>query len=175
MNLADIPCGKDIPNDFKVVIEIPAFSAPVKYEVDKASGALFVDRFMATCMQYPCNYGFIPNTLSEDGDPLDVLVATPFPVVNGAVIRCRPIGLLEMTDESGKDAKIVAVPVAKLSALYSHVEKIEDISLLLKDQIRHFFEHYKDLEPGKWVKVDGWRDADAAKEIISASVQAYKG
>ena len=130
---------------------------------------------MPTCMQYPCNYGFIPNTLSEDGDPLDVLVATPFPVVNGAVIRCRPIGLLEMVDESGTDAKIIAVPVTKLCAQYSKVEKVEDISSLLKDQIRHFFEHYKDLEPGKWVKVEGWRDVAAAKEVIMASVNSFKG
>ena len=174
MNIEHIASGKDVPHDINVIIEIPAYSDPVKYEVDKKSGALVVDRFMATCMHYPCNYGYIPNTLSEDGDPLDVLVVTPFPVVSGAVIRCRPIGLLEMSDESGKDAKIVAVPVTKLCAIYNHVEKIEDISQLLKDQIRHFFEHYKDLEPGKWVKVDGWCDSAAAKEIIAASVANYK-
>lgn len=170
MDTTQISAGKDVPNDINVIIEIPAHSDPVKYEVDKDSGALFVDRFMATCMHYPCNYGYIPNTLSDDGDPADVLVVTPFPLVHGAVIRVRPVGMLKMTDESGEDAKILAVPVDKLSVLYRNVQQAEDLPALLLEQISHFFEHYKDLEAGKWVKVDGWADADAAKQEILDSI-----
>ena len=170
MDTTQISAGKDVPNDINVIIEIPAHSDPVKYEVDKDSGALFVDRFMATCMHYPCNYGYIPNTLSDDGDPADVLVVSPFPLVHGAVIRVRPVGMLKMTDESGEDAKILAVPVDKLSVLYRNVQQAEDLPALLLEQISHFFEHYKDLEAGKWVKVDGWADADAAKQEILDSI-----
>lgn len=168
------PVGKDVPNDINAIIEIPAFSEPVKYEFDKNTNLLVVDRFMSTCMQYPCNYGFVPNTLSEDGDPVDVLVITPAPLRHGAVIRCRPVGMLKMSDESGVDAKIVAVPVDKLTRLYKHIQDVNDIPELLRKQINHFFEHYKDLEAGKWVKVDGWVDAKAAKQEILASVERYK-
>ncbi len=169
MNLEQIPAGKDVPNDINVIIEIPAQSSPVKYELDKDSGTMVVDRFMATAMFYPANYGFVPHTLSEDGDPVDVLVVTPHPLITGAVIRCRPIGMLKMTDESGVDAKIIAVPVDKLSPIYVNVNSTDDLPELLLSQICHFFEHYKDLEKGKWVKIEGWADADAARaEILSS-------
>ena len=174
MNFDNIPAGKDLPNDIYVAIEIPANHAPIKYEIDKDMGALLVDRFMATPMFYPANYGYIPNTLSEDGDPLDVLVVTPYPVVPGSVIRCRPVGVLNMTDEAGKDAKLVAVPHTKLTKLYDDVKEVTDLPELLLAQIKHFFEHYKELEAGKWVKVDGWADAAAAKEEILKSVAAFE-
>ena len=174
MNLDRVDSGKDIPNNVNVIIEIPAHSDPVKYEVDKDTGAMFVDRFMATAMFYPCNYGYVPHTLSEDGDPLDVLVVTPYPVVPGSVIRCRPVGILNMTDEAGKDAKLVAVPHTKLTKIYDNVKDINDLPELLLAQIKHFFEHYKELEAGKWVKVDGWDGAEAAKAEIIKSVEAYE-
>jgi len=174
MSLNDIPAGKNLPEEVNVVIEIPAHADPVKYEVDKDSGAMFVDRFMATCMHYPTNYGYVPNTLSEDGDPVDVLVMTPFPLLAGSVIRCRPIGVLNMTDESGKDAKVLAVPIDKLSTIYCKVQETEDAPELLLQQIEHFFSHYKDLEPGKWVKIDGWAGSAAAKEEIVASVKRFE-
>ena len=169
-----ISAGKDVPNDINVIIEIPAMSEPVKYEFDKDDNMLVVDRFMGTTMQYPANYGFVPNTLSEDGDPVDVLVMTPVPLRHGAMIRCRPVGVLNMTDESGKDAKIMAVPHDKLTPLYHDVQDIDDVPLLLRQQIEHFFEHYKDLEKGKWVKVDGWENAVAAKQEIIASQKRYE-
>ena len=175
MSLNLVPAGKNLPEDFNVIIEIPMNGAPIKYEVDKESGAIFVDRFMATAMHYPCNYGYIPSTLSEDGDPVDVLVVTPFPLIPGVVVRCRTIGMLRMSDESGVDAKLIAVPVDKLSKLYQNVKTLQDLPELLIAQIVHFFEHYKDLEPGKWVKVDEWADAAAAKAEIMASVQRYQG
>jgi len=165
--------GKDIPNDLNVIIEIPAMSEPVKYEFDKDNGLLVVDRFMGTCMQYPANYGFVPNTLSEDGDPVDVLVVTPVPLRHGALIRCRPVGVLNMSDESGIDAKILAVPVDKLCQLYHEVKEISDLPNLLIKQIEHFFAHYKDLEKGKWVKIEGWGDAAQAKKEILASVERF--
>ena len=171
MSLNDVPSGKNVPEEINVIIEIPAHADPIKYEVDKDSGAIFVDRFMATCMHYPCNYGYVPNTLSEDGDPVDVLVPTPFPLLAGSVIRCRPVGVLKMTDESGVDAKLLAVPVTKLTPIYKDVEQATDLPELLRNQIQHFFEHYKDLEPGKWVKVEGWEDAAAAKQEILDSVK----
>ena len=174
MSINDIPAGKNIPDEINVIIEIPANSDPVKYEVDKDTGALMVDRFMATAMFYPCNYGYIPNTLSEDGDPLDVLVPTPYPLINGAVIKCRPVGVLKMEDESGIDAKLIAVPVDKLSVTYREVQEATDLPALLLQQIEHFFEHYKDLEKGKWVKVQGWADAAEAKAEIVKSVAAVK-
>lgn len=174
MSLNAVPAGKNLPEEVNVVIEIPAHADPVKYEVDKDTGALFVDRFMATCMHYPTNYGYVPNTLSEDGDPVDVLVMTPFPLLAGSVIRCRPIGVLNMTDESGKDAKVLAVPVDKLSTIYRNVKETEDAPELLLQQIEHFFSHYKDLEPGKWVKIDGWAGSAAAKEEIVASVKRFE-
>ena len=173
MSLNDVPSGKNIPEEINVIIEIPAHADPIKYEVDKDSGAIFVDRFMSTCMHYPCNYGYVPQTLSEDGDPVDVLVPTPFPLIPGSVIRCRPVGVLKMSDESGIDAKLLAVPVTKLTPIYKDVAQATDLPELLRNQIQHFFEHYKDLEPGKWVKVDGWEDAAAAKQEILDSVKRY--
>lgn len=166
--------GKDVPHDINVIIEIPAYSEPVKYEFDKDNHLLVVDRFMGTAMQYPANYGFIPNTLSEDGDPVDVLVLTPFPLRHGAMIRCRPVGVLKMTDESGVDAKVIAVPHSKLTPKYDHVQDIEDVCDITLKQISHFFEHYKDLEKGKWVKVDGYENVAAAKAEILASCERAK-
>ncbi|MBI3773372.1 MAG: inorganic diphosphatase [Gammaproteobacteria bacterium] len=174
MNIDQIPAGRDVPSDINVIIEIPANSDPVKYEMDKDSGAIFVDRFMATAMFYPCNYGFVPHTLSEDGDPVDVLVVAPHRLVTGSVIRCRPVGMLKMTDESGVDAKIVAVPVTKLTDLYAHVQGINDLPKQLLAQIGHFFEQYKALEKGKWVKVDGWVDTEEAKQEIVASIKRFE-
>jgi len=174
MNLDRVSSGADVPNDINVIIEIPSHSDPVKYEVDKETGAMFVDRFMNTAMYYPCNYGYVPHTLSEDGDPVDVLVVTPTPLISGSVIRCRPIGMLKMTDESGVDAKILAVPVDKLAVQYRGVEKLEDMEPLLLSQIAHFFEHYKDLENNKWVKIDGWVGMDEAKAEIVASVERFQ-
>lgn len=171
MGLKDIPVGKHPPEDINVVIEIPAHSTPIKYEVDKASGVVFVDRFVATCMSYPCNYGYIPQTLGDDGDPLDVLVVTPFPLLAGCVINCRPVGMLAMQDEAGEDTKIIAVPTDKMTALYKHVQQVDDLPELLRDQIVHFFEHYKDLEKGKWVKVQGWHNRDHAKQSIVQSIK----
>lgn len=174
MDFDKVPAGKSLPDDIYVVIEIPANSSPIKYEIDKESHAVFVDRFMATPMFYPANYGYIPQTLSEDGDPLDVLVVTPYPVVPGSVIRARPVGILNMSDEAGKDAKLVAVPHDKLSAMYHKIKEVTDLPELLIKQIEHFFENYKDLEPGKWVKVDGWADAAAARAEIMKSAEAYQ-
>lgn len=174
MGFNSVPAGKDVPNDVNVVIEIPANGAPIKYEVDKDSDAIFVDRFMATAMHYPVNYGYVPQTLSGDGDPVDVLVITPFALQPGVVIRVRPIGLLNMTDEAGSDAKVLAVPVDKLTPLYKNVHAPEDVPQLLRDQITHFFEHYKDLEPGKWVKVVGWEGAEAARKEITSGVANYQ-
>ncbi|HKJ94252.1 MAG TPA: inorganic diphosphatase [Gammaproteobacteria bacterium] len=174
MAFDSISPGKNLPDDVNVVIEIPAHADPVKYEVDKHSGAMLVDRFMATAMHYPCNYGYIPQTLSDDGDPTDVLVVTPFALITGSVVRCRPIGMLEMADEKGEDAKVLAVPVSKLTPIYDAVQKPEDLAPGLLDQISHFFEHYKDLEPGKWVKIEGWKGPDAARDEITSSVERYE-
>ncbi|MES2160774.1 MAG: inorganic diphosphatase [Pseudomonadota bacterium] len=174
MSLNKVSSGRDLPNDFNVIIEIPMNADPIKYEVDKESGAIFVDRFMGTAMHYPCNYGYVPNTLSADGDPVDVLVITPFPLIPGVVVRCRPVGVLKMTDEAGEDAKVLAVPVDKVLSIYSHWQKPEDLNELRLRQIQHFFEHYKDLEKGKWVKIDGWYGPDEAKAEILSGVAAYK-
>jgi len=173
MSYSNVPAGKDLPNDINVIIEIPANHAPIKYEVDKHSHALFVDRFVATPMFYPANYGYIPETLSEDGDPLDVLVVTPYPVVPGSVIRSRVVGVLKMSDESGLDAKLVAVPHSKLTRIYDDVHSVADLPPLLKEQIEHYFENYKDLEAGKWVKIEGWAGADEAKQEVLDSRQRY--
>lgn len=173
MALMNVPTGKDIPNDFNVIIEIPWQGDPVKYEVDKESGAIFVDRFMGTAMQYPCNYGYIPHTLSEDGDPVDVLVITPVPLIPGVVVRCRPLGMLKMTDEAGPDAKVLAVPVDKVCGLYTHLKSYSDISAWRLNIISHFFEHYKDLDVGKWVKIDGWFGLDEARQEIVSGVDRY--
>ena len=174
MSYNNIPPGKDAPNDIYVVIEIPTNSDPIKYEVDKDSDALFVDRFLGTPMFYPANYGYIPNTLSEDGDAADVMVVTPYPVVAGSVIRCRPVGMLRMEDESGMDAKIIAVPHEKLTPMYKNVQEHTDLPELLIKQIEHFFTHYKDLEPGKWVKISGWGGSEEAKQEIVKSIAAFK-
>lgn len=175
MDLKSIPAGKSMPDDFNVVIEISANGAPVKYEFDKASGGLFVDRFMSTAMFYPANYGFVPNTLSGDGDPVDVLVVTPVPLPSGVVVRCRALGIIKMEDESGIDAKVVAVPVEKLCPMYKNIRTMEDLPELLRQQMVHFFEHYKDLEAGKWVKVQGWGNLADATEELNSGVANYKG
>ena len=174
MNLDRVGPGKEVPDEINVIIEIPAHSDPVKYEVDKDTGAMFVDRFMNTAMHYPCNYGYIPHTLSEDGDPVDVLVVTPIPLISGSVIVCRVVGVLKMIDESGPDAKLLAVPVDKLCKLYCGVKTPEDMPPLLLHQIAHFFEHYKDLEEGKWVKVKGWAGTEAARQEILESIERYQ-
>jgi inorganic pyrophosphatase len=173
MSLNLVPAGNKLPHEFNVIIEIPAQSDPVKYEVDKDTGAIFVDRFMGTAMHYPCNYGYIPNTLSEDGDPIDVLVRTPIRVIPGSVVRCRALGVLDMEDESGIDYKVMALPVNKLTPFWSHVSTLQDMPPVLIKQIEHFFEHYKDLEEGKWVKVQGWRDKQAAEDAIMRAVEAF--
>ena len=169
-----VSAGKDVPNDINVIIEISAQGDPIKFEVDKASGAVFVDRFMGTSMRYPLNYGYVPHTIAGDGDPVDVLVVTPFPLLPGVVIRCRPVGVLKMEDESGIDAKVVAVPVSKLTPMYDKVQTIDDLPELLMKQTVHFFEHYKDLEPGKWVKVLGWGTVEEAKQEIANGLAAAK-
>lgn len=174
MSLNTVPAGNNLPEEINVIIEIPAHADPVKYEVDKDSGAIFVDRFMSTCMHYPTNYGYVPHTLSEDGDPVDVLVPTPFALIPGSVIKCRPIGVLMMTDESGTDAKILAVPIRKLTPIYQGVNETTDMPELLLNQIQHFFEHYKDLEAGKWVRIDGWKGSKEAKQEILDSVKRYE-
>ncbi|MFV7668195.1 inorganic diphosphatase [Shewanella algae] len=175
MSLNAVPAGKSLPDDIYVIIEIPQNHDPIKYEVDKDTGALFVDRMMTAPMFYPCNYGYVNQTLSLDGDPVDVLVPTQYPLQPGSVIRCRPVGVLKMTDESGEDAKIVAVPHEKISKEYGHIKDVNDLPELLKAQIKQFFEHYKDLESGKWVKVDGWENAEAARAEILSSAERYKG
>ena len=174
MNLDRVSAGKGVPNDCNVIIEIPMHGDPIKYEVDKETGAVFVDRFMSTAMRYPCNYGYIPRTLSGDGDPCDVLVLSPVPLITGVVVRCRPIGMLKMDDEAGGDAKILAVPIDKLSSLYRTIQSPRDLPELTTRQIAHFFEHYKDLEPGKWVRVSSWVDAEEAKSEIVASVARFQ-
>ncbi|SRR5258706_1528549 len=173
MNLDRVTAGRDLPNDFNVVIEIPMNGDPIKYELNKETGALFVDRFMSTAMFYPCNYGYIPKTLSEDGDPVDVLVITPVPLISGVVVRCRPVGVLKMTDEAGGDEKLLAVPVDKLINIYRHIQSPRDLPELTLSRISHFFEHYKDLEQGKWVKVEGWFGADDAKKAIMDGVARF--
>lgn len=174
MSLSNITAGNNLPEEINVIIEIPANADPVKYEVDKDTGAILVDRFMSTPMFYPCNYGYVNNTLSLDGDPVDVLVPTPYPLVPGAVIKCRPVGVLHMSDEAGEDAKVIAVPVSKLTKIYDDIKDITDVPDLLKRQIQHFFEHYKNLEAGKWVKINGWGDISAAKAEILTSFERAK-
>jgi len=170
MDISNIPIGKAAPQDINVIIEIAQGAAPVKYEIEKASGALFVDRFLGTSMCYPANYGFVPHTLSGDGDPCDVLVVTPIPVLAGSVIRCRPIGALLMEDESGQDEKILAVPVEKLSLSYQNIHSYTDLPSILIQQIEHFFTHYKDLEKGKWVKIIQWVGKKEAENLINEAI-----
>jgi inorganic pyrophosphatase len=174
MLLNKVDAGHHLPDEFNVIIEIPAHSDPVKYEIDKETGALFVDRFMNAAMHYPCNYGYIPNTLCEDGDPMDVLVVAPLPVISGCVVRARPLGVLKMTDESGGDAKILAVPIKKECAQFDDIESYEQMSKTLLGRIAHFFQHYKDLDSGKWVKIDGWDGPEEAKAEVMRSVERYK-
>ena len=174
MSLNKVPSGRDLPNDFNVIIEIPMNADPIKYEVDHDSGALFVDRFMSTAMHYPCNYGYIPNTLADDGDPVDVLVITPVPLIPGVVVTCRPLGMLRMDDEAGGDNKLIAVPIDKILSLYSQWQKPEDLNPMRLNTIKHFFEHCKDLEPGKWVKVLGWEGPDAARDEVRNGMAAWK-
>ena len=174
MNLDKVTPGKNLPDEVNVIIEIPAHSDPVKYEVDKETGAMFVDRFMNAAMHYPCNYGYVPHTLSEDGDPVDVLVLTPIPLISGSVITCRPISMMKMTDESGPDAKVLAVPIDRLATHYRHIKSMDDLPKQLLDQIAHFFDHYKDLENNKWVNIDGWVDREAACQEILDSIERFK-
>jgi len=173
MSLHNVTPGAKSPEEFNVIIEIPMNADPIKYEVDKESGALFVDRFMTTAMHYPCNYGYIPQTLADDGDPVDVLVITPFALTPGVVVTCRAIGVLKMDDEAGGDSKLLAVPIDKILGIYTHWQKPEDMNQLRLKAIQHFFEHYKDLEAGKWVKVKGWEGPESAKEEIRQGVLAY--
>lgn len=173
MSFEKVTPGKNVPNEINAIIEIPAQGGPVKYEIDKDTDLIKVDRIMSTSMRYPCNYGYMPKTLAEDGDPADILVVTPFPLLAGSYVAVRPVGMLEMTDESGRDVKIIAVPVDKLSKVYSHVQTPQDLGLPLLESISHFFETYKLLEPNKWVKLGDWCNADAAKKEILTSVERY--
>ncbi len=173
MLIDKIPAGENVPDVLNAIIEIPARSDPVKYEIEKNSGAVFVDRFVNVPMYYPCNYGFVPQTLSEDGDPLDILVVTPVPVLTGSVIPCRPLDALEMSDEAGRDLKLLATPAPGMNGGYDDARSAAELPPDLLDQIVHFFEHYKALEPGKWVKVEGWLGAAAAKREIMNSVARF--
>lgn len=173
MNLKYVPTGKNVPDDIYVIIEIPYQSHPIKYEIDKKTHNLFIDRFIPTAMLYPCNYGYINNTLSEDGDPIDVLVPIPYKLQSGCVIQCKPIGILKMTDESGIDAKIIALPHDNICTYYHNIQDIADFSKDYKKQIIHFFKHYKDLEKKKWVKIIGFENAQSAKLEITTSIQKY--
>ncbi|MCZ2134877.1 MAG: inorganic diphosphatase [Burkholderiales bacterium] len=173
MSFDKLSAGRDVPNDINVVIEIPMNGEPIKYEVDKESGAIFVDRFMSAAMHYPCNYGYIPKTLSGDGDPADVLVLSPVSLMPGVVVRCRPIGMLKMQDEAGSDEKLLAVPVDKLTSIYRNVQSPRDLPPLEIDRITHFFEHYKDLESGKFVRITGWAEAAEARAEILTAVARY--
>jgi inorganic pyrophosphatase len=174
MRIDAVPIGDNPPHDVNVVIEVEIGGEPVKYEMDKEAGALFVDRFLYTPMRYPGNYGFVPHTLSDDGDPIDVLVSNTRPIVPGAVINVRPVGVLRMEDNAGGDEKIIAVPSPRLTKRYVNVYNYTDMPEITRDQIQHFFEHYKDLEPGKWVKIMGWGDADEARGLIVEAIEREK-
>jgi inorganic pyrophosphatase len=173
MRLELLPIGKNPPEEVNVVVEVPVGGEPIKYEIHKESGAIVVDRFLYTAMRYPGNYGFIPHTLSDDGDPCDVVIANQRGLLPGCVIAVRPVGVLRMQDEAGGDEKIVAVPAPRLSRRYEHVHEYTDLPEITRQQIQHFFEHYKDLEPGKWVKVAGWGDASEARQLISEGIARY--
>ncbi len=170
MRLEAIAVGEDAPNDINVIIEVPVGGEPIKYEMDKESGTLFVDRFLYTSMRYPGNYGFVPHTLSDDGDPIDVLVANTRAITPGAVVNCRPIGVLLMKDEAGGDEKVVAVPSTRLTRRYENVHEVSDLPQITLDQISHFFAHYKDLEKAKWVEVERWGDAAEARQLIQEAI-----
>jgi inorganic pyrophosphatase len=173
MSLDNVTPGKNVPESFNVIIAIPMNADPIKYEVDKETGAIFVDRFMSTAMHYPTNYGYVPQTISGDGDPVDVLVITPVPLIPGVVVPCRAIGILKMQDEAGEDGKVLAVPTDKILSIYTQWQKPEDLNPMRLNTIQHFFEHYKDLEPGKWVKVIGWEGKDAAHQEILDGIANY--
>lgn len=174
MSLDNVTPGKNAPESFNVIIEIPMNADPVKYEVDKESSAIFVDRFMSTAMHYPTNYGYVPKTISGDGDPVDVLVITPVPLIPGVVVTCRAIGILKMEDEAGQDGKVLAVPIDKILSLYTRWQRPEDLSPVRLKTIAHFFEHYKDLEVNKWVKILGWEGPESAKAEIMDGMANYK-
>ena len=174
MSLDNVTPGKNVPEAFNVIIEIPMNADPVKYEVNKETGAIFVDRFMSTAMHYPTNYGYVPKTISGDGDPVDVLVITPVPLIPGVVVPCRAIGILKMEDEAGMDGKVLAVPIDKILSLYTQWQKPSDLNPLRLKTIAHFFEHYKDLEEGKWVKILGWEGPDAAHLEIQEGIANYQ-
>lgn len=175
MDITKVSSGRAPPYDVNVIVEIPQGSAQVKYELDKESGAIFVDRFMHTAMFYPGNYGFVPHTLAQDGDPVDVLIVGPVAVVPGAVVRCRPVGVLRMEDEKGRDAKIVAVPISAVGGFYADIHSHEQLPAVLKEQIDHFFNHYKDLERGKWVRLSGWGGASEAADLIMGAIDPPRG
>ncbi|MEI6733470.1 MAG: inorganic diphosphatase [Comamonadaceae bacterium] len=174
MSLDNVTPGKNVPESFNVIIEIPMNADPVKYEVDKESSAIFVDRFMSTAMHYPTNYGYVPKTISGDGDPVDVLVITPVPLIPGVVVTCRAIGILKMEDEAGMDGKVLAVPIDKILSLYTRWQKPEDLSPVRLKTIAHFFEHYKDLEVNKWVQILGWEGPESAHAEIMDGIANYK-
>jgi inorganic pyrophosphatase len=174
MDISKIAVGKDAPNDVNVIIEVGIGGEPIKYELDKDAGVLVVDRFLHTPMRYPGNYGFVPHTLSLDGDPIDVIVANTRPIAPGALINVRPVGVLKMEDDGGEDEKIIAVPSDKLTKRYVNVKNYSDLPKITTEQIEHFFAHYKDLEPGKWVKIKGWGDVEEAKSLITAAIERYK-
>jgi len=174
MKISSIPVGANPPDEVNVIIEVPVGGEPIKYELDKDSGALFVDRFLYTPMRYPGNYGFIPDTLSDDGDPIDVLVCNTRALVPGAVISCRPVGVLVMEDDGGQDEKVIAVPAPHITRRYDNVINHDDLPAITREQIQHFFEHYKDLEPGKWVKIQQWEDAAKAKQYIQEAIDRAK-
>jgi len=174
MNIDAIPIGKNPPDDLNVIIEVPLGGEPIKYEIDKTSGALFVDRFLYTPMRYPGNYGFVPHTLCGDGDPLDVLVMNSRPLVPGAVVRSRPVGVLMMEDENGPDEKILALPVHKLTAMYDNVHDVGDVQAIQIERVKHFFTHYKDLEPNKWARISHVGDVAEARKVILESIERGK-
>ena len=173
MSLQKVPAGRNIPDEINVIIEVPMNSPAIKYEIDKDSGAIFVDRMLKTAMYYPCNYGYVPQSLCGDGDPLDVMVVLPLPLVPGTVIQCRPVGALQMKDEAGEDTKVLAVPISDVTGIYRDITTVDDVDKLLLDQIEHFFEHYKDLERNKWVRTGDWEGVEVARKEIIDSVECY--
>ena len=174
MRIDAVPIGNNPPEDINVIIEVPLGGEPIKYEMDKAAGAMYVDRFLYTAMHYPGNYGFVPHTLSDDGDPIDVMVVNTRAIVPGAIMNCRPVGVLKMRDEGGEDEKILAVPSTKLTRRYENVKSYKDLPEITLQQIEHFFRHYKDLENGKWVEITGWGDIDEAQQLIVDAIERAK-
>ena len=174
MSLQQVPAGDKLPDEINVIIEVPMNSPAIKYEVDKASGAIFVDRMLKTAMYYPCNYGYVPHTLCGDGDPVDVLVVLPLPMLPGAVTRCRPVGVMQMKDEAGEDFKVLAVPVESVTGIYRHIEDVGDVDPNLLAQIEHFFEHYKDLERNKWVRTGDWLGVEAARKVLVEAREMFE-